>query len=109
MPGKLFCSTANITFLVTHCAQLLGYSICATCCIFIPAPSVKSQEKQRLLTVQNTKDVAQYDKENISLELEMAHYCNFEAFLQTKASARINEDIDYSKGDRLSLNALSTK
>lgn len=62
-------------------------------------PSVKIQEKQRLLTDQNAKDVAHYVKERSNLELEMAHYCNFGAFLHTKASARINQDINYRKGD----------
>ncbi|XP_026224804.1 coiled-coil domain-containing protein 114-like [Anabas testudineus] len=87
MNKELHAIRREIRNLTTKCTEALN-------------ASVKNQEKQRLLTVQNTKDVAQYDKENISLELEMAHYCNFEAFLQTKASARINEDIDYSKDEK---------
>lgn len=62
-------------------------------------PSVKRQEKQRLLTDQNAKDVAQYVKERRNLELKMAHYCSFGAFLHAKASARINQDICHRKGD----------
>lgn len=67
------------------------------------------QKKRRLLADQDIKDVAQYVKERSYLELEKARYLNFGAFLHTKASARINQDTDYRKGDLISSNALNTE
>ncbi|XP_044066414.1 outer dynein arm protein 1-like isoform X2 [Siniperca chuatsi] len=62
--------------------------------------SVKIHEKQRMLRDQNDKDVAQYIKERSNLEQEISHYCNFEAFLRTKAVARKNQDIDQRKVEK---------
>lgn len=58
-------------------------------------PSVKAQEKQRMLMDQNAKNVAQYVKERSNLEREMSYYHNFEVFLDTKTAARH----DHRKGD----------
>lgn len=56
---------------------------------------------------QNAKDVTQYIKEKSNLELEIAHYSNFEAFLNIKAIARENQDIGHRQGDYKS-HALNT-
>ncbi|XP_059189624.1 outer dynein arm-docking complex subunit 1-like isoform X2 [Centropristis striata] len=50
--------------------------------------SVNIQERQRMLTGQNDKDVTQYIKEKSNLEREMSRSRNFEAFLDIKAVAR---------------------
>ena len=48
-------------------------------------PSVKIQEKQKMLSNQNAKEVAQYMKERGKLDQEISHYSNCEAFLYIKA------------------------
>lgn len=78
------------------------------CCIIVAAPSVKIQEKQRMLRDQNAKDMAQYIKEKSSLEREISHCCNFEAFLDIKAIVHTNQDIDHREGD-YKLHAMNTK
>ncbi|XP_038578832.1 coiled-coil domain-containing protein 114-like isoform X4 [Micropterus salmoides] len=65
--------------------------------------SVKIQEKQRMLMDQNAKDVTQYIKEKSNLELEIAHYSNFEAFLNIKAIARENQDIGHRQVEKQQL------
>lgn len=58
------------------------------CCIFMATPSVKFQERQRMLMEQNAKDVAQFIKRNSNQEKEMSRNCNFEIFLDIKDFAR---------------------
>ncbi|XP_070695004.1 outer dynein arm-docking complex subunit 1-like [Pempheris klunzingeri] len=59
--------------------------------------SVKIQEKQRMLSDQDVKDVAQYIKERSNLERDIAHRSSFEAFLGIKAIARNNQDINHRR------------
>ncbi|XP_042264307.1 outer dynein arm-docking complex subunit 1-like [Thunnus maccoyii] len=59
--------------------------------------SVKIHEKQKMLSDQNDKEVAQYMKERGKLEREVSHYSNCEVFMDIKASARINQDVDHGK------------
>lgn len=79
---------------------------CPICVIFMAAPSVKIQEKQRMLRDQNAMNVTQYIKERSNLEREMSHY--FVAFLDMKAIACNNQDIDHRKGN-YKYHAMNTK
>lgn len=77
-------------------------------CKFMAALRVKLQEKQRILTDQNAKDVAQYLKARNNLERQIAHYGNFVAFLDIKGIVYNNQDIVHRTGDYKS-HALNTK
>lgn len=68
------------------------------------APSVTIKEKQSMLKDQNAKDLTQYIKKRNNLEREMSYHCYFVAFLDMKAIARNNQDIDHREG-----NAMNTK
>lgn len=81
---------------------------CPICVIFMAAPSVTIQEKQRMLRDQNAMDVTQYIKERSNLEGEMSHYHYFVVFLDMKAIARNNQDIDHRKGN-YKYHAMNTK
>ena len=61
-------------------------------------PSVKIQEKQRTLTDQDAKDVAQYTRETFNLEREISHYGRAVAFLDLKNIVCISHDIDDRNG-----------
>lgn len=60
-----------------------------------------------MLSEQNAKEVAQYMKERNKLEREIYHYSNCEAFLDIKATARINQDVDHRKGDYMFLSHIT--
>ena len=66
-------------------------------------PSVKIQEKERMLRDQNGKEKAHYRKEKSKMEREIFHYSNCEAFLDIKAIARVSLDSDHRNGDYASL------
>ncbi|XP_072223286.1 outer dynein arm-docking complex subunit 1-like [Leuresthes tenuis] len=60
--------------------------------------SVKIQEKQRTLTDQNAKDVAQYTRETFNLKREISHYGRAVTFLDIKNIVWLSQDIDDRKG-----------
>lgn len=72
---------------------------CPICCTLMATPSVKIQEKQRILSDQDAKDVAQYIKERGNLEREIVHYCNFGAYLDIKGISRKIQDMNHREGD----------
>lgn len=71
---------------------------CSICVIFMTAPSAKNQEKQRMQKDQNAMDATQYKRERSNLKREMSHYRDFLDFLNKKAMARDNQDMDLMKG-----------
>lgn len=62
------------------------------------APSAKNQEEQRTQKDQNAMDVTQYQRERSKLNRETSHYRDLLDFLNKKAMARNNQDMDLVKG-----------